>query len=74
MTAARSLPSHDRHVHMSHVREHLKRAAHQAAIIHGRGVGPHHHSPVPPVPLDAAVMPPDSPPGGGGASSIPAGE
>ena len=44
MPKDRSLPSHDRHVHMSHVREHLRRATEHAAIIHGREVVMHPNS------------------------------
>ena len=71
MADKRELPSHGRHVHMSHVKEHLRRATRHAAAIHGRGPDARDTLSVPP----NCSAPPSSPrnphSGGGGASSTP---
>lgn len=67
MTDTRTLPSHDRHVHMSRVREHLRRVTKHAAIIHGREVVLHSDSSVPPI-RPATPSSPRNPHSGGGVA------
>lgn len=71
MADKRALPSHDRHVHMSHVREHLQRAARHAAVIHGRDVEMHPATGGPPNRSAAPSSPRPHAPGDGAPSSTP---